>query len=235
MPTVIRTVAGPSTGVAGVIGLLWAIRRCAGVVSYAGSHPGDPAAYVVAAAFTGLAVIAARVGIAGLAHTAGSLLTALPGEHRPGAARLFALAARSSPLLARYALIGLTGVSAGCTGPPSGPAPEITRQTVVDPGWTAAHGDPTQHQEPSPGPEAASPDDAAKPDAAATTPKHRSGAVTVRPGDTLWSIAATNLPADSGRSDIAAEWPRWYRANHHVIGADPDLLLPGQRLTRPTS
>jgi nucleoid-associated protein YgaU len=32
---------------------------------------------------------------------------------------------------------------------------------------------------------------------------------------------------------VAASWPRWYAANRRVIGADPDLILPGQILRPP--
>ncbi|TXR58288.1 LysM peptidoglycan-binding domain-containing protein [Quadrisphaera setariae] len=55
----------------------------------------------------------------------------------------------------------------------------------------------------------------------------------VRSGDTLWSIAARNLPAGSTRAAVAAAWPRWYAANRAVIGSDPDHLRPGQRLVAP--
>lgn len=57
---------------------------------------------------------------------------------------------------------------------------------------------------------------------------------TVRAGDTLWELARATLPADASDARIAAEWQRWYAANRAVIGADPDLLLPGQQLVRPT-
>ena len=64
---------------------------------------------------------------------------------------------------------------------------------------------------------------------------HRRQATTVvvRPGDCLWTIAATALGSIASNAEIAAEWPRWYAANRHVIGADPDLLLPGTRLRTP--
>jgi hypothetical protein len=42
----------------------------------------------------------------------------------------------------------------------------------------------------------------------------------VAPGDTLWGIAG-------------ADWPRWYAANRAVVGPDPDLIRPGQRLVPP--
>lgn len=55
----------------------------------------------------------------------------------------------------------------------------------------------------------------------------------VRRGDTLWDIARRHLPADAGPSRVARAWPRWYAANRGVIGADPSLIVPGQRLLVP--
>lgn len=57
--------------------------------------------------------------------------------------------------------------------------------------------------------------------------------VTVMPGDTLWSISAEHLGPYATDVEIAAEWPRWYAANRQVIGADPNLVLPGHVLTAP--
>jgi nucleoid-associated protein YgaU len=58
--------------------------------------------------------------------------------------------------------------------------------------------------------------------------------VVVRRGDSLWDIAARHLGADASAADVAVEWPRWHQANRDVIGSDPDLLIPGQRLVPPT-
>jgi resuscitation-promoting factor RpfA len=57
--------------------------------------------------------------------------------------------------------------------------------------------------------------------------------VVVHRGDTLWGIAARHLGRGADDAEVAAEWPRWWRANRDVIGPDPDLLLPGTRLTPP--
>jgi hypothetical protein len=57
--------------------------------------------------------------------------------------------------------------------------------------------------------------------------------IVVRRGDTLWSITARHLGGAATDAEIAQAWPRWYLANRAVIGADPDLLLPGQILTPP--
>jgi len=57
--------------------------------------------------------------------------------------------------------------------------------------------------------------------------------VVVRRGDTLWDIAARHLGPEATAAQIAQDWPRWYAANRSLIGDDPDLILPGQRLIPP--
>lgn len=62
--------------------------------------------------------------------------------------------------------------------------------------------------------------------------------VVVQRGDTLWSIAQRHLnqagdPLADSAAAIDAEWRRWYLANLDVIGANPDLILPGQILDPP--
>ena len=61
------------------------------------------------------------------------------------------------------------------------------------------------------------------------------GSVLVRPGDSLWLIAARRLGPAADDPHIASSWPYWYRANRRVIGSDPNLLEPGQRLVTPTT
>jgi len=58
--------------------------------------------------------------------------------------------------------------------------------------------------------------------------------VTVAPGDNLWSIAARSLGPHPTAEQIASAWPRWHEANRSVIGDDPNLIVPGQRLSGPT-
>lgn len=65
------------------------------------------------------------------------------------------------------------------------------------------------------------------------TPEPAVHEVVVRSGDTLWGLAERSLPEGASPADVAAAWPRWYRANHAVIGDDPDLLRPGQHLVAP--
>jgi hypothetical protein len=57
--------------------------------------------------------------------------------------------------------------------------------------------------------------------------------VTVRPGDSLWSLTAARLGPFASDVDIARAWPRLYQANRDVIGESPHLLRPGQVLRLP--
>ena len=69
---------------------------------------------------------------------------------------------------------------------------------------------------------------------AASTPRRTPGTdVTVAPGDSLWLIAQRRLGPDAAAARIAAYWPSVYRQNRSVIGDDPDLIRPGQRLRLP--
>lgn len=59
-----------------------------------------------------------------------------------------------------------------------------------------------------------------------TTPQSRAGTAemyTVVHGDSLSGIAE--------REDVKGGWQRLYAANRKTVGADPDLILPGQRLS----
>ncbi len=58
--------------------------------------------------------------------------------------------------------------------------------------------------------------------------------VTVRAGDSLWSLAAARLGPFASDVDVAREWPRLYQANREVIGGSPHLLQPGMVLRFPS-
>ena len=72
--------------------------------------------------------------------------------------------------------------------------------------------------------------------AAAASATAEAATVTVRAGDSLWSIAAAELRA-GGRpaspAAIAARWPAWWAVNRAVVGAEPDLIHPGNVLSVP--
>ncbi|MCW2673333.1 MAG: hypothetical protein JWP14_1922 [Frankiales bacterium] len=60
-----------------------------------------------------------------------------------------------------------------------------------------------------------------------------SSEVVVHTGDSLWAIAQRELGTDATQRQVARAWPRWWTANRAVIGDDPDLIHPGDRLTAP--
>ncbi|MEX2291076.1 MAG: LysM domain-containing protein [Mycobacteriales bacterium] len=63
------------------------------------------------------------------------------------------------------------------------------------------------------------------------------GPVVVRPGDSLWRLAAQDLRRRGGaapsNAEIAQAWPSWWAANREAVGDDPDVIQPGTRLTPP--
>jgi nucleoid-associated protein YgaU len=68
---------------------------------------------------------------------------------------------------------------------------------------------------------------------AVAEPTHRT--VVVRPGDSLWRIAERELPATAGLARIDRLWRRIAARNGSVIGPDPDVIQPGQRLALPST
>ncbi|MFB9376596.1 LysM peptidoglycan-binding domain-containing protein [Kineococcus gynurae] len=52
-------------------------------------------------------------------------------------------------------------------------------------------------------------------------------------GDTLWGIAEARLGPDADPGTVQREVERLHHVNRAVIGADPDLILPGQVLRLP--
>lgn len=59
--------------------------------------------------------------------------------------------------------------------------------------------------------------------------------VVVRPGDSLWAIAARHIGPEAPDIQIAEAWPHWYAANRDLIGENADLLQPGQVLHPPAA
>ncbi|MCC9203607.1 LysM peptidoglycan-binding domain-containing protein [Arthrobacter sp. zg-Y769] len=64
-------------------------------------------------------------------------------------------------------------------------------------------------------------------------PRPNEREVVVAAGDTLWSLAASQLGPLATDAETAALWPRWYELNREVIGPDPGLIHPGQVLAVP--
>jgi hypothetical protein len=70
-------------------------------------------------------------------------------------------------------------------------------------------------------------------DAAADAASAAARAVVVRPGDSLWSISEERLGPKATPQQIASWAERIYALNRTRIGADPDLIFPGQKLLVP--
>lgn len=64
-----------------------------------------------------------------------------------------------------------------------------------------------------------------------TSPKAE---LVVRPGDTLWRLAADRLRSSATPGEVAALVRDLHDRNRGVIGPDPDLIRPGQRLDAPS-
>ena len=138
---------------------------------------------------------------------------------------LVAVAARTRVALPGRALaerlLGVAAVTAAAGALAAGPA-------VAEP-------TPVPFDRPVVAPASAGPFDRLSAPPAPAGPAAPRADVVVRRGDTLWGIAARHLGARAAAADVAAEWPRWYAANRAVIGPDPHLILPGQRLAAPTN
>jgi hypothetical protein len=160
---------------------------------------------------------------------------ALPG--RSGAfAR--AVAARLLPAVVMRAVAGFAGVSVliapVTAGGATTQAAAFARPTVPAPSWPV---DP-QHSRvrigwptdtPAPPPRRPRPRHAVAPAARADS----EAVVRVRPGDSLWLIAARRLGRHAADAEVADAWPRWYAANAQVVGGDPSLIRPGEVLRAP--
>lgn len=164
------------------------------------------------------AALAGRLPGAAGALARRTALIALPRALYRAAAGAAGLGIVLSPAVASAAAPHPGGTPAASTPVP---APLTPTSSVRVPQLPIAH--PADPRSPDPRP--------------STAPVHAAGVrtVTVRPGDSLWRIAAAHLGRAPSAARVAAAWPRWFGANRAVIGADPDLLLPGEVLHAPHS
>ena len=148
------------------------------------------------------------VGIQLLAAPLATAGTPAPGPD-PGSMPGPAVSAPWNPTTAATHSPGPSGDPAGSLGPDLCPQ-WIPRAPAIEPGPLAARqlrtGEPAEER----------------------------GEVTVRAGDSLWSLASARLGPLATDADIAREWPRLYQANRAAIGESPHLLRPGQILRLPS-
>ncbi len=215
--------AGLGTAAAAALVLRWLVVVAHGLVE-AVRAPGP------ARAADALALLAAATAIVLLAWLAGGVVVSLLA-HLPGSVGRLAgrVRDRCAPAAARRAaglLVGLTlggGLAPAAHASPAPPAPGSTVSApgtarAADPGWTPTR--PSRGTTPAPDP-------------LGPTRTPLPAEVVVHRGDTLWAIAARHLGPGATDAEVAAAWPGWYRANRGVIGDDPDVILPGQRLRAP--
>lgn len=151
-----------------------------------------------------------------LGTLAGGVLTALlPAAARRTAALALGL---SLSVAAPFAVLSTTAPPAAAAVPAIVPSAATAVLAIVPatvPDWPPAEADPPP----------------AVPDWPAAD-----GRVVLR-GDCLWTIAESWLRdrhgVDPPAAEITAAVAAWWTANAAVIGADPDLLLPGQVLVPP--
>ncbi|PZR51539.1 hypothetical protein DNL40_15975 [Xylanimonas oleitrophica] len=125
------------------------------------------------------------------------------------------------------AVAGTTAVSS----PPAGTSSSSPPATEPNPSGTAGAPAPATG---TASPVSTSPGESTGTDARTSTREvGPDGTLVVLRGDTLWDIAARALGGTPTDAQILAETVRWHDVNRDVIGADPDVILPGQVLRAP--
>lgn len=209
---------GAAANTAGLIVIVWwgmsfVIAVAAALLDRCGSARAASAAGKFTPAFMrrlALAAVGLQLVTAPLA--AASPLPAGPGS--PGSAPA-ASAAWTPPAAA-----ATTGTPRPTAIAPPGPAPQPGAPAVAQPQWRPLS--PVVE----PGPLAGRPLRQQQPGA-------QSAQVTVRAGDSLWSLSSARLGPFASDVDIALDWPLIYQANRDIIGGNPNLLRPGQVLQLP--
>jgi hypothetical protein len=154
-------------------------------------------------------------------------------------APLRAAALRIAPRAARTALTAALGGSlaaAALTGPAAAASPSPawplspTASSSPDPAWPLSDQSPAPRA-PDPDEQAPAPDEQStgRPEAPAESQSEHHVVVA---GENLWQIAAQRHP-DASAAQLARAVDDLCSANRSVIGADANLILPGQRLVLP--
>jgi hypothetical protein len=178
---------------------------------------------VAVAIGTAVATLSLPVGPAAAVGTVRGAGVTQPGEERGDAATAATRHTALAPV-PDFAPTGRGSASVPVMNDVAVPAPD---------GHTASTGAPGPGWRPTPPPPRADPRRARLLAPAPRAGTALDGRVTVRRGDSLWTIAARHLGPGASDAEIALAWPRWYAANRGLIGADPDRLVPGQQLTPP--
>lgn len=175
----------------------------------------DPTSAVVSAAawlawalLCYLLVAATVVALAALPGAAGTTIAAL----RPLAPRTVRRVVEAAAGTVVATAVGVAAVPASAAPPTPAPS-RVTATSPLD--WPGL-AEPATRATPT-----------------ATTAPASPVRLVVHRGDSLWTLSARLLGSRASATRVAATWPRLYAANRAVIGADPDLIRPGQRLVPP--
>lgn len=210
---------GVAANTAGLIVIVWwsmslVIAVAAALLDRCGSARAASAAGKFTPAFMrrlALAAVGLQLVTAPLA--AASPLPADPGSPGPAPAASAAWTPPAVPVATT------TDAPPPAATTPPGPAPLPGVPAVAEPQWRPLS--PVVE----PGPLAGRP--------LRQQPAAESAEVTVRPGDSLWSLSSARLGPFASDVDIALDWPLIYQANREIIGGNPNLLRPGQVLQLP--
>ncbi len=189
------------------------------------------AAVCLAAVWLGVGLLAVlTAGLPGTAGRTGDWLArrALPVALYRLCAAAVGVSVLAGPVTAGAAAVATErptgwGVVSAIADPP--PPAWPTGGSVPAPTWPQGPGAPATAPIP--------PTRAAPPTVGAPSSPSASGPVTVRPGDSLWLIAARRLGSGTAPIQIALACREWYATNRALIGDDPDLIRPGQVLVDP--
>jgi nucleoid-associated protein YgaU len=117
---------------------------------------------------------------------------------------------------------GSTATYSSTPSSPSVPAPSVPVPSVPAPSVSAPQSGSSSAPAPAPAPSSGGPSSGSSHGASSGSASTSHGNYTVRAGDTLSSIAA--------HLRITGGWQALYDKNHKVVGANPSLIVPGQKL-----
>ncbi|WGW10686.1 hypothetical protein LWF01_11140 [Saxibacter everestensis] len=241
----------PAVLAGGFVGLALTVQSAGTALTVLRGDSPDIAAAVALLAAVIASICLARLLLGLILSSTGMLLA----RFRPGSGRrLLVLGRLFTPAVCRPLVLGVSATVVSVSLVSCGPSGRLSE--LPDPGWQAgstqlrepgwpvtqlpepSESSPTpQHTPPDPDPDPdPGPDPEPQPQHKPPDPDQRppgSNYVTVRAGDTLWQLAAQDLGATATPRQIARSSAEWHRVNREIIGADPDLLMPGQRLRPP--
>lgn len=210
------------TGLLAVVGLLAAVV----LASLAALRPPTPPQVLVRVPLSGAPRATAAPGRAALVPLAGLVLLAVVSSAPALVVLVLARGDGAADIPGAAAVGAEPTATATPSGPPSSTASSAAPSASSSPAPSAA---PTTSAPPTT--EESSPVPPASP---AQLPSEAASGVVcelvVAPGDSLWSLAASQLGPAASDADVDARWRALYAQNADAVGPDPDLVRPGLQL-----